>query len=181
MLTDWITAISTAITGIMAGSGTFFGYLAFAEAKKNKLPIIEIYLSKAKSEADGFDIKCRVSIRNRLDENLTVQVIRAIHPKEALFALPEYNSVDRNGHRQFGAVLPGHFSKQPNIDKITIKRAFSTGMDIRGNAEPTDIEWIDFYIKFPDQTPFDGLVEVEFLVSSTTTYRNKRMTAQGRF
>jgi hypothetical protein len=164
-LTDWITAVATALTAVAAWVGGVFGYLAYRRDVSRQVPVIEATI-KRNPNSKGVLTLIAVA-RNRMAETIVIDSVLATQPEGILIAksAPQFSIKDAK------AELPLGFDVPP-LGSIIHEAPFA-GM-------PDDASQFSLYLFTPEGWT-DGVVEVEFRVSSRAlTIRDKRIVIKRR-
>lgn len=173
-LTDWTTAISTAITGIFAAVAATVSIAAYRRDTRKGLPIVETHIARFGTAPFGRFIEASVNITNRLDETLTIDAIIIREPKGATLS---------EGTIGLGAVGYGGLpepaagtSNQINpMRKIRPAGAYSVR---KGATEPTVAYSLPLYVALPDKWSGGRLTFCVFVSSKAETIRHKRIVTK---
>jgi len=162
-LPNWITAVSTAITGIAAFLTGLFAWLSLRRDRRRDDPIIEANFEWGKSKHAGL-LGLRVVARNMGYETIVLDSIRVVRPSKMTICREDYMS----GRLEY---FPSPHRKLPlqwTIDPVGSERRVPLTW---GDALPHQ-----FYFT-PPLGWSSGTVEIELRISSRTlSIRDRRIT-----
>lgn len=174
--TDWVTAISTATTAMIAGLAVWFGLL---RDKRARLPVVE-HDAEWRS-LGGEDYICfHVTVRNRLYEMINIRFARVSRPRGA--TLFDLSMIERD-HSNRPARLPRSSSATLIINRDVRpigdvpSRAADEGPFV---ASRVDVQFFDIYLRPPPHWS-SGRTAIELRISSrASTIRDKRIIIRRR-
>lgn len=101
-IADWITAVSTAATAIVAGIAGFIAWLAYRRDARASLPIIEAELMWTKQDVGDY-VNLVLIIRNQLYERISLDSAHVRRPKHMTIS----NTTLTSNSGGFGGVVKG--------------------------------------------------------------------------
>lgn len=173
---DWITAASTAATALFAAMTGWVGLLAYRQANRRLLPVVEPTLTWQEDSELGRFIYARLHLTNRLDETIIVERIRAVRPRRSLLSAGQ--RVTTPDARRI--LKPTKGMGRSIFCSEQIASAGSEMEFVPGHTARFDIQVLEFYI-FPRRRWSKGVVRLQLRVSSKAlTIRDKRMIVQSK-
>ena len=172
ILTDWITAVSTFGTMLVAGIAAWASLAMYWRAVSREMPIIEPDFTWKVDPQLGRCIHATLKIVNRLDETLTIISAAVAKPRAASVSMGEYRT-DRSGY-------------QSHFPTASSKRDIPLGWDVQPRGAfsqhfgARDITRRDLYI-FPPESWRGGIVRITLTASTKAlTIRDRRITIKRR-
>lgn len=170
-LTDWITAASTALTGIFAGIASAVAWVSLTRDGKSILPVVDPSCERREAKDHPEALFVALNITNRSNETLRLHSIEIKRPKRVQMA---FANVSPGGKRSVADI-----QNPPVLVDLTM-RPCGAKSQIFDQWVPHDVERVEFYI-FP-RKPFraqEAHIALKFS-SSALTIRDKRMVISMR-
>lgn len=177
-LTDWITAVSTAITAIAAAIAGAIAWRALIKDTRRSLPIVEADM-KWVMVGSASCVELKVTIRNPLFETITWDSLQIERPRRSVFAKARFaNLTGYSGQETLVELTRGTLNNatiNAELDPAGTIRSGPTGRDHK-----TDMLERTIYL-WPPETWDGGIVKVAFRLSGKAlTIRDKRIARKSR-
>jgi hypothetical protein len=183
-ITDWITAVSTAITALAAVLASIIGFVEYKRGGRVPLPLIEPTFSWVDPK-DGHFLQLHIVIRNQLSETIIFEHMKIRKPRGMTFALLKRESshyLGPMGKKRSINFVRTDFPHQPlnwQLSPIGEESAAFRG----SQHEMTwrlDVHVEDLYFS-PPRSWNGGEIAIELiLLSKALTIRPRRFTIKRR-
>ncbi len=169
--TDWVTAVSTAATGLFVAVGAWATIASSRRDSRRLLPVVEVSNIGGGGDIDfGSFLTVQFRITNRIDETLIVEKIVIEAPRNSRISRGENRRVASGAYQTVPAKGETNFLLSP----ITVNEtgAYSNGL---GLTQRLDRRTLDAYVVPPKGWSSGTLKFGVFVSSKADTIRHKRI------